>query len=110
MCIRDRTITLEVDGGFVSKEYAAIAKDAAEKAQQALEAIPQVDDAGNMTLAGGLTAAGAVNANGGINIPLAVGAATDTSAVNRLYAAGSVSYTHLDVYKRQPAGLPHEKN
>ena len=41
------------------------------------------DSAGNMTLAGGLTAAGAVNANGGINIPLAVGAATDTSAVNR---------------------------
>ena len=33
------TITLEVDGGFVSKEYAAIAKDAAEKAQQALEDI-----------------------------------------------------------------------
>lgn len=35
------TITLEVDGGFVSKEYAAIAKDAAEKAQQALEGIKQ---------------------------------------------------------------------
>lgn len=35
------TITLEVDGGFVSKEYAAIAKDAAEKAQQALEDIKQ---------------------------------------------------------------------
>lgn len=35
------TITLEVDGGFVSKEYAAIAKDAADKAQQALEDIKQ---------------------------------------------------------------------
>ena len=46
------------------------------------------DSAGNMTLAGGLTAAGAVNANGGINIPLAVGAATDTSAVNRFLAMG----------------------
>ena len=34
------------------------------------------------------TFAGTVNANGGINIPLAVGAPTDTSAVNRLYAAG----------------------
>lgn len=35
------TITLEVDGGFVSKEYATIAKDAADKAQQALEDIKQ---------------------------------------------------------------------
>ena len=46
------------------------------------------DSAGNMTLAGGLTAAGAVNANGGINIPLAVGAPTDTAAVNRFLAMG----------------------
>ncbi|WP_300767803.1 hypothetical protein, partial [uncultured Akkermansia sp.] len=30
------------------------------------------------------TFTGTVNANGGVNIPLAVGAATDTSAVNRL--------------------------
>ena len=51
------------------------------------------DESGNMTLAGGLTAAGAINANGGINIPLAVGAATDTSAVNRLYAAGLAAVT-----------------
>jgi hypothetical protein len=41
----------------------------------------------NLTAESG-TFAGAVNANGGINIPLTVGAATDTSAVNRLYAAG----------------------
>ena len=34
-------ITLEVDGGFVSKEYAAIAKDAADRAEQALESIKQ---------------------------------------------------------------------
>lgn len=67
---------------------ATSAANSATEAQQALEAIPQVDDAGNMTLAGGLTAAGAVNANGGINIPLAVGAATDTSAVNRFLAMG----------------------
>lgn len=33
------------------------------------------------------------NANLGINIPLAVGAATDTSAVNRLYAAGLAAVT-----------------
>ena len=50
--------------------------------------MPQVDASGNMALAGGLTAAGAINANGGINIPLAVGAPTDTSAVNCLYAMG----------------------
>jgi len=64
------------------------AANSATEAKQALEAIPQVDDAGNMTLAGGLTAAGAINANGGINIPLAVGAVTDTSAVNFFYAMG----------------------
>ena len=56
------------------------------------------DESGNMTLAGGLTAAGGtfdgtVNANGGVNIPLTVGAATDTSAVNRLYAAGLAAVT-----------------
>lgn len=34
------------------------------------------------------TFTGAVNANGGVNIPLAVGAATDTSAVNFFYAMG----------------------
>lgn len=35
------------------------------------------------------------NANAGINIPLAVGAATDTSAVNRLYAAGMAGVTGI---------------
>ncbi|AYR33685.1 hypothetical protein CUC01_11700 [Akkermansia muciniphila] len=63
-----------------------------------LEAIPQVDASGNMTLDGNITAAGgtfdgAVNANGGINIPLAAGALTDMSAVNRLYAAGLAAVT-----------------
>lgn len=72
---------------------ATSAANSATVAQQALEAIPQVDDAGNMTLAGGLTAAGAINANGGINIPLAVGAPTDTGAVNRLYASGLAAVT-----------------
>ena len=46
----------------------------------------------NLTAESG-TFAGAVNANGGINIPLTVGAATDTSAVNRLYAAGLAAVT-----------------
>lgn len=71
------------------------AANSATVAQQALEAIPQVDDAGNMTLAGGLTAAGAINANGGVNIPLAVGAPTDTGAVNRLHAAGMAGVTGI---------------
>lgn len=56
--------------------------------RKVLEAIPQVDAAGNMTLPGGLTAAGAINANGGINVPLAVGVPTDMMAVNRAYALG----------------------
>lgn len=67
---------------------ATSAANSATAAQQALAAMPQVDESGNMTLAGGLTAAGAINANGGINIPLAVGAVTDTSAVNFFYAMG----------------------
>ena len=67
---------------------ATAAAKSATAAQQALEAMPQVDASGNMTLAGGLTAAGAVNANGGINIPLAVGAPMDTAAVNRFLAMG----------------------
>lgn len=72
--------------------------NSATAAQQALEAIPQVDDAGNMTLPGNITAAGgtfdgAVNANGGVNIPLAVGAPTNESGVNRLYASGLAAVT-----------------
>ena len=67
---------------------ATSAANSATAAQQALAAMPQVDASGNMTLDGGLTAAGTVNANGGVNIPLAVGAPTDTSAVNCLYAMG----------------------
>ena len=77
---------------------ATSAANSATAAANALAAMPQVDDAGNMTLDGNITAAGgtfdgAINANGGINIPLAVGAATDTAAVNRLYAAGLAAVT-----------------
>lgn len=72
---------------------ATSAANSATEAQQALAAIPQVDAAGNMTLAGGLTANGTVNANGGVNIPLAVGAPTNESGVNRLYAAGLAAVT-----------------
>ena len=58
------------------------------------------DESGNMTLAGNITVAGGtfdgtVNANGGINIPLAVGAPTDTGAVNRLHAAGLAGVTDI---------------
>ena len=67
---------------------ATAAANSATAAANALAAIPQVDASGNMTIPGGLTAAGSVNANGGINIPLAVGAPTDTSAVNFFYAMG----------------------
>ena len=67
---------------------ATSAANSATAAANALAAIPQVDAEGNMTLAGGLTANGTVNANGGVNIPLAVGAVTDTAAVNRFYTSG----------------------
>lgn len=43
---------------------------------------------GTITVGGVLTFSKTPNANSGINIPLAVGAPTDTGAVNRLYAAG----------------------
>ena len=136
-----------------------LANDAAASAQKALAAMPQVDDAGNMTLTGTITVTAGIingqlvannpsgsigngthnqihgttwfydgvefrngviirgntflesgvlniskaasincngpatygatiNANGGINIPLAVGAATDTTATSRAYALG----------------------
>lgn len=74
---------------------ATSAANSATAAANALAAMPQVDASGNMTLAGGLTAAGAINANGGVNIPLAVGAPTDTSAVNRLHAAGLAGVTDI---------------
>lgn len=64
------------------------AETAARKAEEALAAIPEVDEEGNMTLKGGLTTGAMINANGGINIPLATGAPTDTAAVNRIYSAG----------------------
>lgn len=77
---------------------AASAANSATAAANALAAIPQVDASGNMTLPGNITAAGgtfdgAVNANGGVNIPLAVGAPTNESGVNRLYASGLAAVT-----------------
>lgn len=43
---------------------------------------------GTIDVGGVMTFSKTPNANSGINIPLAVGAPTDTSAVNRLYASG----------------------
>ena len=88
----ERRINTSADNAATSATAAA---NSATAAANALAAIPQVDASGNMTIPGGLTAAGTVNANGGINIPLAVGAPTDTSAVNRLYAAGMAGVTDI---------------
>ena len=88
----ERRINTAADNAATSATSAA---NSATAAQQALESIPEVDASGNMTLAGGLTAAGAINANGGVNIPLAVGAPTDTAAVNRLHAAGLAGVTDI---------------
>ena len=88
----ERRINTAADNAATSATSAA---NSATAAANALAAIPQVDASGNMTLAGGLTTVGAINANGGVNIPLAVGAATDTSAVNRLYAAGMAGVTGI---------------
>ena len=48
---------------------------------------------GTIDVGGVMTFRKTPNANSGINIPLAVGAATDTAAVNRLYAAGLAAVT-----------------
>ena len=50
---------------------------------------------GTIDVGGVMTFRKTPNANSGINIPLAVGAATDTSAVNRLYAAGMAGVTGI---------------
>ena len=51
---------------------------------------------------GPATFASTINANGGVNIPLAVGAATDMSAVNRLYAGGLAAVTDAFSLKCYP--------
>lgn len=50
---------------------------------------------GTIDVGGVMTFGKTPNANSGINIPLAVGAATDTGAVNRLYAAGMAGVTGI---------------
>lgn len=50
---------------------------------------------GTIDVGGVMTFRKTPNANSGINIPLAVGAATDTTAVNRMYAAGMAGVTGI---------------
>lgn len=50
---------------------------------------------GTIDVGGVMTFRKTPNANSGVNIPLAVGAPTDTSAVNRLYAAGMGGVTGI---------------
>lgn len=50
---------------------------------------------GTIDVGGVMTFRKTPNANSGINIPLAMGAVTDTSAVNRLYAAGMAGVTGI---------------
>ena len=68
------------------------AANSATAAANALAAIPQVDDAGNMTLPGNITAAGGtfdgtVNANGGINSPSPVATMQSMTTLGAGYAA-----------------------
>ncbi len=55
--------------------------------------ILNISQGASFNCAGAAMFSSAVNANGGVNIPLAVGAPTDTAAVNRLYAAGLAAVT-----------------
>nr|DAF14957.1 MAG TPA: tail fiber protein [Bacteriophage sp.] len=50
--------------------------------------ILNISQGASFNCAGASTFSSTVNANGGINVPLAVGAPTSESGVNRLYAAG----------------------
>lgn len=50
--------------------------------------ILNISQGASFNCAGAATFSRSVNANGGVNIPLAVGASTNESGVNRLYAAG----------------------
>ena len=81
------------DAVEVSDEHALVTQTfkAAAPGSSARSGIQPGEDAvlKNLTADSG-TFAGTINANGGINIPLAAGAATDTTAVSRAYALGMV--------------------
>lgn len=86
------------DAVEVSDEHALVTQTfkGAVPGLSARDGIQPGDDAAlKSLLAESGTFTGTVNANGGINIPLAVGAATDTGAVNRLHAAGLAGVTDI---------------
>ena len=86
------------DAVEVSDEHALVTQTfkGAVPGLSARDGIQPGDDASlKSLLAESGTFTGTVNANGGINIPLAVGAPTDTGAVNRLHAAGMAGVTDI---------------
>lgn len=63
--------------------------------------ILNISQGASFNCGGTSTFSSAINANGGVNIPLAVGAPTDTSGINRFYAlgmAGAVSALIQPIY------------
>ena len=85
---------------------ATSAASAATAAQQALDAIPQVDAAGNMTLAGGLTTAAVINANGGINIPVAPSMDTQAARFREVQLLQEMEFSPLRTYFKSPNPVP----
>ena len=84
------------DAVEVSDEHALVTQTfkGAVPGLSARDGIQPEDDATlKSLLAESGTFTGTVNANGGVNIPLAVGAATNESGVNRLYASGLAAVT-----------------
>ena len=84
------------DAVEVSDEHALVTQTfkGAVPGLSARDGIQPGDDASlKSLLAESGTFTGTVNANGGVNIPLAVGAPTNESGVNRLYAAGLAAVT-----------------
>ena len=85
---------------------ATSAASAATAAQQALDAIPQVDAGGNMTLAGGLTTAATINANGGINIPVAPSMDTQAARFREVQLLQEMEFSPLRTYFKSPNPVP----
>ena len=85
---------------------ATSAASAATAAQQALDAIPQVDAGGNMTLDGGLTTAATINANGGINIPVAPSMDTQAARFREVQLLQEMEFSPLRTYFKSPNPVP----
>ena len=85
---------------------ATSAASAATAAQQALDAIPQVDAGGNMTLDGGLTTAATINANGGINIPVAPSMDTQAARFREVQLLQEMEFSPLRTYFKSPDPVP----